>query len=199
MKHNPLLQPHPPLLLGLVGAAGVGKDTAATYLNAEYGLHPLGFADPVREMLGVLLNTLGIDGAWMCERALKEQPMPGLGLSYRQLAQTLGTEWGRALRPDLWVMCAAHTLQQLHMQGDGAVLTDVRFAEEAQLVRDRGGVLVRIDRLSAAPVRAHVSEQGIDAIRVDHVVTNDGSKVALYDQLDIVMSGVIGAATRGVA
>ena len=58
-------------------------------------------------MLEALLTECGLDYAHCFEPGLKEQPIPGLQRSYRELAQTLGTEWGRQLQgEDFWLRCA---------------------------------------------------------------------------------------------
>ena len=54
-------------------------------------------------------------------------------------------------------------------------ISDVRFANEAQWVKDRGGVVWRIDRPSTVPVRAHRSEQEIYHFTPDAVINNSGT------------------------
>ena len=189
----------PPLLLiGLTGQAGSGKDTAAEHLVKQHQFARWAFAEPLRTMLEALLVECGLDYAHLFEPQLKEQPIPGLGHSYRQLAQTLGTEWGRVqLADDFWLRCAGLCTglsspnpaeqQPIH---DRIVFSDVRFPNEAAWLRERGGVIVRIERPSVTPVRAHVSEQ--HAIEPDHVVWNSGGLDALQQQLDAVVMLVSG-------
>lgn len=179
--------PTPPLLLGLTGRAGAGKDTVAAYLEAQYAFAPIGFADPIRDMLGVLLQHVEVDGAWLCERDLKELPAPVLGLSYRALAQTLGTEWGRSLRADLWLRIGEYRTNQRLDAGDNVVLCDVRFPNEAAWLKAAGGVLVRVERDSVADVRAHESEQHTSALEADHVIENNSSLGALEHRIDALM------------
>lgn len=174
----------PPLLIGLTGRAGTGKDTAAAYMEDAYAFRAIGFADPIVDMLGALIEHVDVDGAWLVERALKEMPMRVIGRSYRELAQTLGTEWGRALDPDFWIRIAAYRVQQIHQQGDNVVITDVRFANEAAWVRAMGGHVVRLVRDSAAPVREHASEQQIDLVKAERTLDNNYSKATLQDQID---------------
>jgi len=172
-----------PLLVGLTGRAGSGKDTAAAYMEDQYAFRAIGFADPLVDMLGALIEHVDVDGAWLVERALKEMPMRVIGRSYRELAQTLGTEWGRALDADFWIKIAAYRVQQIHQLGDNVVITDVRFANEAAWVRQMGGHLVQLLRDDAAPVRMHVSEQQIDLVKAERTLVNNGSKATLQDQI----------------
>ena len=70
--------------------------------------------------------------------------------------QTLGTEWGRALSPNLWIETWAASLAGL----DRVVADDVRFENEAAAVRALGGVVLRVERAGAgfASGAAHASE-----------------------------------------
>lgn len=187
-----------PIVIGLCGAAGAGKDTAADYLCEHAGFVRYAFAEPLRNMLELMLTEAGIDYAWVHERALKEQPIPGLGISYRRLAQTLGTEWGRqTLHADFWL-----ALAELHLGLHGGptaapvhdriVITDVRFPNEAAWVARRGGVVVRVQRPAPA-VAAHVSEAHAAHLAAWLTLDNSGSVAALHDQLDAMLDALPGA------
>lgn len=166
-----------PNIIGLTGPAGSGKDTVRDIL-AKHGYYGFAFADPIREMLKPLLLACGVDLAYMTARHLKEQPMPVLGVSYRQLAQTLGTEWGRALAPDFWLRMAAASMTEVSISTFGPpcfVISDVRFPNEAEWIRGLGGQVWRIDRPGVAPVREHASEVLVATIEPDFTLSNDGS------------------------
>lgn len=179
--------PTPPLLIGLTGRAGTGKDTVAAYLEDQYAFTVLAFADPLRDMLGALLQHVDVDGAWMVERALKEQPVHVIGASYRALAQTLGTEWGRnTVHPDLWLRIAEYRANQALGMGSNVVITDVRFPNEAAWLRRAGGTLLRLRR-DVAAIRPHESERHIDHLAVDDDIDNNNSKGTTFDQVDRVL------------
>lgn len=166
-----------PNIIGLMGPAGSGKDTVREIL-AKHGYYGFAFADPIREMLKPLLLACGVGLNWMTDRALKEQPMPVLGVSYRQLAQTLGTEWARAQAPDFWLRIAAASMMEVSISTFGPpcfVISDVRFPNEAEWIRHLGGQIWRIDRADVEPVRRHTSEALIDRIEPDFVLENNGS------------------------
>ena len=181
------LAPHKPLLIGLTGLAGSGKSTVANMLADEFAFSELALADPILEMLCTLFQTAGVDQAWAVERALKEQPTL-LGYSYRHLAQTLGTEWGRSLAEDFWLRVLQLRLQQPELEGENTVISDVRFPNEAQFILDRGGCVVRVLRrpedMPPAPVRPHASEAFSAQLPVTTELLNFGSKETLFDQVD---------------
>jgi len=162
------------LLLGITGPAGVGKDTVGQILNARFGMMRHAFADPIREGLGAMLE---IDHTRF-GREVKELPISWLGVSPRRLMQTLGTEWGRQLvHPDLWVMLAERKLEAImdHENHPGAVFTDVRFRNEAEMITRLGGLVIRVDRPGAPPVHDHVSELGFDSGLIHYSLVNDGT------------------------
>lgn len=165
-----------PLLIGLSGLAGSGKDTVREILEERHELDGLAFADPMRDMLSALLDTIGIDDGWMTDRDRKEKPIPELGLSYRTMAQQLGTEWGRALDRDFWLKIAGAKIAMCQKFGSkGVVISDVRFPNEAAWIKSQGGLIWKIIRPGVEPVRAHASEALVHSLPYDYIIDNRGS------------------------
>lgn len=174
-------------LIGITGLAGNGKDTVRRMLEENHEFVGLAFADPIRQMLGALLAENGISTEWMYERDLKERPIPCLGVSYRELAQRLG-DWGRAISPDFWLRIAGEFIVDQRRQGERLfVISDVRFVNEAQWIKDAGGEVWRIDRPSAEPVRDHESERQVLAIQPDRVIDNSGTVEGLWTYVNDVL------------
>lgn len=185
-----LITPERPLLIGITGRAGAGKSTVAAYLEREYGCEELAFADPLVNMLAALFDTADVPSCYLTERALKEQPTP-LGPSYRRLMQTLGTEWGRDIvGRDFWVGIARRRLDVRFLHGQPVVFSDVRFHNEAVLIKERGGTVIRVLREQAALIHPHVSESQMDGISVDFELHNHGSLATLHDQVDRVVDAI---------
>lgn len=165
-----------PFLIGLTGHAGSGKDTVRNILEARHDFDGIAFADPIRDMLTALLGSCDITTDWLTDRELKEKPIPELGLSYRQMAQQLGTEWGRSLSERLWLDIAARKVELCKSFGsEGVVISDVRFPNEAAWIKAQGGAVWKILRPGIDPVRAHASEDLISTLPYDYVIDNRGS------------------------
>lgn len=184
-----------PFLIGLTGYAGSGKDTVRQILQHRHDFDGIAFADPIRDMLTALLESCDITTDWLTERDLKEKPIPELGLSYRQMAQQLGTEWGRALKEDLWLRIAAQKVAVCAlMESPGVVISDVRFPNEAAWVKAQGGVVWKILRPGIEPVRAHASEDLIATLPYDYVIDNRGTIDDLVSTVGLAMMNATEAA-----
>lgn len=169
-------------LVAFTGLKGSGKDTAASVF-VERGYEHVKFADSLKEMLRTLLRYRGAPEAEierMIEGDLKEEPSPYLsGRSARYAMQTLGTEWGRELMSEtFWIDAAEDRLRGR----DRVVVSDVRFGNEADLIRTRGGSLYRIQRGAETPAIAdvHPSETEILTMPVDGVLFNTAATPAEF-------------------
>jgi hypothetical protein len=176
------------ILIGLAGPAGVGKDTAARYVADEFSLLQYAFASPIKDAL----EAMGFDRRVYDQDEVKDAPIPDLNVSYRKLAQTLGTEWGRAMHEEFWLMLGKRrfaAVQAMPKYGAyrGMVVSDVRFSNEANWIR-QAGILIHIvgpaRRLIAKDGSSHASEAGICKQQGDVVVTNTGSLTFLFGQLN---------------
>jgi hypothetical protein len=145
----------------------------------------LSFAAPLKCAVWRLLDDLdlGLPG-FHCVYEDKEAIIPELGVSARHMLQTLGTEWGRAcIHPDFWVMIARTKAQRILADGRSVVIDDVRFPNEAAMIRDLGGELWRIDRPGITYNCDHSSEGGLEDITPDRVIVNDGTIAQLMEKV----------------
>lgn len=165
-----------PKLIGLYSSAPQsGKSTTADILWQSHGYEIESFAKPLKGMVEDLLIRCGLD---ICEiediaENRKEDTIPFLGKSYREICQTLGTEWGRKLvHPDIWVNAAFGRRISARVR---TVIDDVRFPNEAQAILKRGGQVWKIVRPGAAVVHKHESDGALDEWGFHRVVVNDGT------------------------
>lgn len=181
-----------PILIGLAGPARSGKSTAAEHLVGTYLLEHYAFADPLRDGLMAIFNLDPTD----FEGDRKEQPLAWLERSPRQLMQSMGTEWARnTVHPDVWVKLAEQNLDYMtNALGAviGFVVSDVRFENEAHLIRRRGGTVIHIGRNDAKSVNAHISEAGVTVRQDDLILRNNGTVDEFLRSLDEVFLTIRG-------
>lgn len=173
------------MIIGFTGKAGSGKDTAADYLVTHHGFVKLSFAGPLKAMLAA---------GGMPEpkhREEKEALVPGFLFTWREAAQKLGTEWGRSLDLEIWLKMMEQQIVQ--SQSHNIALSDLRYENEAAMVRRLGGVVVHMAGAQAdLGVNAgHASEAGVafSVLPLDIKVDNSKSHAWLYGQLDAIMGG----------
>ena len=169
-------------IYGISGFAGSGKDTAAQALMEERGFERIAFADVLRDIAEAIdpyvLERAEDDGDIYIFRRLS-QVIQNYGWDYsknefpdvRRLLQRLGTEAGRdILGENIWVDTAfART------DADKIIVTDVRFPNEAEGIKARGGTLVRIERKGVDPRNDHPSETSLIDYDFDYTIDNSGS------------------------
>lgn len=176
------------MIVGLAGKKGSGKSTAAlALLNADFEL--MSFAYTLKLMARILMSDCGLtNGQIQHAQAHKEEVMPVIGTSYRVLCQTLGTEWGRQhVHPDLWVIAARHRASRAI--GD-VVFDDVRFENEARMIRDAGGIIIHIHR-DLPGHDDHESENGIEFVEGDYSISNLGDIDHLHDTVLSIVDAVV--------
>lgn len=167
------------MIIGFTGRKGSGK-TAASLALQDNGFRLLSFASTIKKMANVLLRDAGLTDIDIAHAGdHKEDVLPVIGVSYRNLLQTLGTEWGRSLvHENIWCKVARKMLEST--LGD-VVFDDVRFANEAELIRSMGGVIIHIHRPDLDSDDEHVSENV--TLPSDHVIINNASMADLYRQV----------------
>ena len=170
-----------PRLIGLYSPApGCGKTTVADLLIEH---QRVSFAAPLKEAVSHMLHELGLPD-FTYAYTDKEAIIPEVGVSARHMMQTLGTEWGRAcIHPDFWVMIARAKAERIMADGRSVVVDDVRFPNEAAMIRDLGGELWRIDRPGVSYNGDHSSEGGLEDITPDRVIVNDGTIPQLKENI----------------
>lgn len=166
-------------LIGLAGLAGSGKDTAANHLEKITGLERYALASPIKETVNEMF---GWDERHSAGE-LKEVDDPVMGFSPRKAYQLFGTEFGRALRDDLWVALADKRCKEL----GGLIVTDVRFENEAKWIRDNGGLVIHIVRDDCLGLVGHESEKGVTVHQDDWVCENNGTFRELNKSLERIL------------
>lgn len=179
------------IIIGLAGRKASGKTTAARFLVNGMDFHRLSFADPLRDMVGCFLLGMGY-GADYIETLLtadKEQMLAPIGKTPRQLLQTLGTEWGRDhVDRNVWVTLAR---RRINTSAEPRIIfDDVRFENEAAMIRGMGGQIIHIDRGDLA-ADSHASEHGIDEHDADLFVDNDTTVEEFLRDVELVVESVV--------
>lgn len=67
------------------------------------------------------------------------------------------------------------------------IITDTRFPNEAEAIRKKDGILIRVQRPGVKPINNHPSEVSLDKYNFDHVITNNGSIEELVEKVKDIL------------
>lgn len=135
--------------------------------------HPLINMVSVKTVAGAIYDNILKDNMF-CNVSEEEVAPQFLITTPRRILQIIGTEGFRECISDsFWLDIAPK---------ENVIITDVRFPNEVQWVKDNGGVLVKVVRDNKKiEASDHVSEQGVPDEACDQVVYNH-QDIELYSQ-----------------
>lgn len=150
--------------------ARVGKDTAVNYLKEKYGGIRYSFAEALYNILHYAQEVCGFP-------QVKD----------RTFLQWVGTDWARAQDRDVWVNIIRRKITETD-QNTSIYISDLRFDNEATMLREMGFTLVYITRTIhdiEGGSKQHSSETALNDIKWwDIHIENEGSLEEFYKKLD---------------
>lgn len=166
------------MIIGLGGYATSGKDAVADLLCENHRYRKTYMSKPLEAALLALDPLVEAGDAYPVRYSLVHR-LEGYDASkrhpeVRRLLQNLGTEVGRAmLGENVWVDLAFAEVARLH-DGSHVAITGIRFRNELDAVRARGGLAVWVDR-GLEPVNGHASDNTLGPLDFDVILKNDGT------------------------
>jgi hypothetical protein len=184
------------MLIGITGKIGSGKTTAEQTLVGR-GFIKYSFAKPLKE----IALTLGFshDQVYGTQQQ-KLEVNKVWGISARQFLQKFGTDICRDFLPTvlptmkkLWLTC--FKIFYNANKENNIVISDVRFLDEAEIIRACGGIVVKLIRpsndegdLAAADGKSeykkHASEIEMEKIEPDVTVVNDTTLASFCQEIE---------------
>ncbi|MFJ9408586.1 hypothetical protein [Streptomyces sp. NPDC101393] len=180
--------------VALVGKARSGKDTVGQILVQHAGYTRLAFADKLKEAAlrldpeinlrrqGAVVRSdwlSALVGARSWETAKAVYP------EVRRFLQEFGQTM-RELDPHIWIRPVMTRVMNGTRWNMPTVVTDVRYLNEVDALRDQGALIVRVERPGAGlsgDAGAHASETELDAVEADVTIVNDGTLDDLADDV----------------
>ncbi|MGP3940500.1 deoxynucleotide monophosphate kinase family protein [Streptomyces sp. 6N106] len=192
--------------VALIGKARRGKDTVAGILVRHAGYTRLAFADRLREAAlrvdPIVASTEGPDGPRPLRMA---EVVERFGWEYvkeyfpesRRFLQNYG-QTIREMDPYFWVRPVADQVWQGTRLNMPCVVSDVRYLNEVETLRELGATVVRVRRLGAGlsgDAANHSSETELDSLIADHEIYNDGTLDDLRDAVHALSNQLDGITT----
>lgn len=133
----------------------------------------------------------------MCEQRYLVKTTP------RLLLQLIGTEAGRnIIHPNVWINSLFSDYKGVNnwdylqeptkeeYERDSIypnwIITDMRFENELEAVKQRGGITIRVNR-GEPKENEHASETGLDNATFDYVIDNNGTIEELVEKVRIIL------------
>ena len=126
---------------------------------------------------GLITERLAVRSMEVFEASWSEYGLPEFPATPREILQKIGTDVFRDHYSDtIWV----DTIDK----ADKAIVTDVRFPNEAEKIKESGGILVRIVNVKQKnqEIMNHPSEKHIEDIECDYVICNNGESLEKLKQ-----------------
>ena len=173
------------MIIGIAGRMRTGKDTLGKIFTEELeSFEVKAFADKLREVAQVLTGVPAEkfkDDFFKTQNLAKQWNWDGDEddpMSVREFLQELGTGCIREfLHEDAWVNALFADYKERYYGSNKMpnwVITDVRFPNEAKAIREKNGLLIKINRIKA-PINDHKSELALlDWPDYNYVYDNDG-------------------------
>ena len=203
------------MIIGLVGLIGSGKGTVAN-MFAERGCVEDSFAAPLKDLSASIFG-------WPREL------MEGDTIESRDFRETADLYWGRKLGipnftprlalqligtdvlrthfdPNIWLHSLEYRIRKQHVDTPCTVISDARFKNELDLIKEMGGVVIWVQRgelpewfetaktahtnavshkiMKTKYADVHESEWNWAGHPVDYIITNNGTIEDLAKQVE---------------
>jgi hypothetical protein len=209
------------MILGVTGFIGSGKDTIADYLCTFHGFKRISFAGSLKDAVANVFNWDRelLEGTTKSSREWRDkidtwwaERLSIPHLTPRWVLQHWGTEVFRNhFHQDIWVASVEHKLKNAT---DSIVITDCRFRNEIQAIKNVGGITCRIERgarpqwyddavaLNKGPsqigwaiakdklreLNVHASEYSSVGLDYDYFIDNNGTIDQLHEKINSIIN-----------
>lgn len=162
------------MIIALGTRKQVGKDTVGKYLIENYGFRRLAFADALKWEVEDILAYAGIDYDPMDETQ-KEVFRPML-IAFSELR--------RHINPNHWLEKVIEVIEAF--SEFDYVVTDMRYPNEADALRAKGAIIVRLNRNTG--LKEEPTEAVGDLIEPDYEIDNNGTLDELYMKVEQIIT-----------
>ena len=182
------------MIIGICGLIGSGKGTVADILVEQHNYEKLSFADKLKDGVSSVFgwDRQMLEGDTDASRKWREEEdkfwteETGETVTPRLILQLFGTDCMRnGFYDGIWVSLVKQEL--LKNKDKNYVIPDVRFENEAKMIRSLGGRICQVRRgpdplwfrlykdLGQEPTDVHKSEWAWANVQMDYILANDGT------------------------
>lgn len=163
------------ILIGITGRARHGKDTVADHLVTSHNFYKGSFAIPVKQFA---VRHFGLE---------PEEVYVDKTEKSRWVLQSIGNGCREEFGKNIWVDKLFNTIAGV----EAVVISDVRYVNEAEAIKARGGYIIKVERPDAPKIECgadHPSEMEMEKILPNYSLHNDWDLAQLYSRVDGILS-----------
>jgi len=171
-------------IIAFSGRKQSGKSTGSEYIqsvishNSSLSSKIYNFADPLKQ--DICINILGLTyeqcyGSDEHKNTLTDLEWNEKKLSAREAMEIIGTEIFRKLKNNVWVDATINKIRRENI--DVAIITDCRFPNEVEAIKNSGGYVIRLDLdpfHSDATAEKALDKHNYDWSNFNTVIENSG-------------------------
>jgi hypothetical protein len=101
--------------------------------------------------------------------------------TYREVLQNIGTNLLREkLNPNVFIIA----MFKSDMSKKNIIITDVRFLNEAKAIKDRKGIIIKVEKENNTSTDTHISETEVEQIPYDYIISaKEGDLYSMLEQV----------------
>jgi hypothetical protein len=184
--------------VAITGKANSGKDTVGKIISKEHRsinryknfATKIALADPVKEIGMIMFPDLK-KNIFFGPSENRKTEIPNSfkndsPLTVRQLLIDIGTNLGRSYNENIWLDVFDSRLSIQEKHGTSLVIvTDVRFRNEFDHVKNKGFFTIRLKRDNYTKIDnvSETDQDGIADLEFDYVLNNNGTLASLKDEI----------------
>lgn len=185
-------------LIAVTGQIGSGKSTVAKHLASQHDFQPISIAEPLKR---IAMEVYGLEHHHVFgsqEDKAEELPLvrsaDGKPRTPRQILEWLGTEGFRTIDPNTWLNLAMRRVATFRDEDTSVVITDTRFENEFEAVKERDGAIWLIEKIGGR--QENTGHSSDDASKqyfrahtpTEHLIARVGDFASLFEQIDTALA-----------
>lgn len=176
---------HKPLLIGLAGRPGSGRNTIANYIALKHDFIKVSIEAPIKELVRTLFHH-----SYKHLDQVKEVVDPCFDISPQNITQAIKQSLQDHIDYNLWVVAAQRRARSIMTRGVSVVITDVKSNNEACMIRDNGGEMWHVVRPEVKQLRKP-GDGVVTPRNDDKIVANTTTIGDLYQRVNLLCKALM--------